>query len=32
MEAVETGLTAIIDKYGLDTITDTIARMSKKDQ
>jgi benzoyl-CoA reductase subunit BamC len=30
MEAVEMGLTSMIDKYGLETVADTVARMSKK--
>ena len=32
MEAVETGLASMIDKYGMDKIADAIARMSQKDQ
>lgn len=30
MEVVEAGLTSMIDKYGLDTITNTVARMAQK--
>jgi benzoyl-CoA reductase subunit BamC len=30
MEKVEEGLTSMIDKYGLEKIADTVARMSKK--
>ena len=32
MENVEAGLTSMIDKYGLQTVADTVARMSQKDQ
>lgn len=31
MEAVETGLTSMVDKYGLEKVAETIARMSKKE-
>ena len=31
MEAVQLGLEALVDKYGLEKIADTVARMSKKD-
>jgi len=31
MEDVEIGLTSMIDKYGLDKVADTIARMSRKE-
>ncbi len=31
IEKVQAGLTAIIDKYGMDKVMDTIARMSKKE-
>jgi hypothetical protein len=30
MEAVEAGLTSMIDKYGLEKVSDTVARMSQK--
>ena len=30
MEAVEAGLTSMVDKYGLDKVADVIARMSRK--
>lgn len=30
-EAVQAGLTAMIDKYGLEQVMDTVARMSKKE-
>jgi benzoyl-CoA reductase subunit BamC len=30
MEEVEAGLGALIDKYGVDKVTDTVARMSQK--
>jgi benzoyl-CoA reductase subunit BamC len=30
LEEVETGLESLVDKYGLQTIMDTVARMSKK--
>ena len=30
MEAVETGLGSLIDKYGLEKITDTVARLAQK--
>ncbi len=32
MEDVETGLSSMIDKYGMDKIADAIARMSQKEQ
>ena len=32
MEDVETGLESMVDKYGLEKIMDTVARMSRKDQ
>ena len=31
MEAVETGLQSMIDKYGMEKVLDTAARMSKKE-
>ena len=31
MEDAETGLTSMIDKYGLETVKDIVARMSQKD-
>jgi benzoyl-CoA reductase subunit BamC len=31
IEAVEAGLTSMIDKYGLEKIANTVARMSQKD-
>ena len=30
MEAVEAGLTSMVDKYGLEKVMDTFARMAKK--
>ena len=30
MEAVEAGVGSLIDKYGLEKIADTVARMAKK--
>ena len=32
MEDVEAGLTSMIDKYGMDKISDVLTRMSQKDQ
>ena len=31
LKAVESGLTSMIDKYGLQTVMDTVARMAQKD-
>ncbi len=31
LEDVEIGLESLVDKYGLDKIIDTVARMAKKD-